>query len=73
MPLMRPSSLFRPRWSPKVAEECGKKGVKGLIVITSGFSEVGDRDLEDEMVAIAQQLWHAHSGPEHCRHPVQLR
>jgi len=34
-------------------DECGKKGVKGLIIITSGFSEVGDRALEDEIVAKA--------------------
>ncbi len=26
---------------PQVATECGQKGVKGLIVIASGFSEVG--------------------------------
>ncbi|MEM3312846.1 MAG: GNAT family N-acetyltransferase, partial [Thermoplasmatales archaeon] len=26
----------------KVAEECGEKGVKGLVIITSGFSEIGD-------------------------------
>jgi acetyltransferase len=37
----------------EVAEECGKKGVKGLIVITSGFSEVGRKDLEEELVRIA--------------------
>lgn len=37
-----------------MAEECGKKGVKGLIVITSGFSEVGRKDLEDELVSIAR-------------------
>lgn len=34
----------------EVAEECGKKGVKGLIVITAGFSEVGRTDLEIELV-----------------------
>jgi acetyl coenzyme A synthetase (ADP forming)-like protein len=39
----------------EVAEECGKKGVKGLIVITSGFSEVGRKDLEDELLAIARK------------------
>jgi acetyl coenzyme A synthetase (ADP forming)-like protein len=39
----------------EVTEECGKKGVKGLIVITSGFSEVGRKDLEDQMVEIAQR------------------
>jgi acetate---CoA ligase (ADP-forming) len=38
-----------------VAEECGKKGVKGLIVITSGFSEVGRKDLEDELVLTAKK------------------
>jgi len=37
------------------AEDCGKKGVKGLIVITSGFSEVGRKDLEDELVATAKK------------------
>jgi acetate---CoA ligase (ADP-forming) len=35
-------------------EDCGKKGVKGLIIITSGFSEVGDRDLENELVRVAR-------------------
>jgi acetyltransferase len=38
-----------------IAEECGKKGVKGLIVITSGFSEVGRKDLEDELIATARK------------------
>ena len=39
----------------EVTEECGKKGVKGLIVITSGFSEVGRKDLEEQMVEIAKR------------------
>ena len=37
----------------EVTEECGKKGVKGMIVITSGFSEAGHKDLEDQMVELA--------------------
>ncbi len=37
----------------QVTDECGKKGVKGLIVITSGFSEVGNHALEDQVVEIA--------------------
>ena len=37
----------------QVTEECGRKGVKGLIIITSGFSEVGHRELEEELVRIA--------------------
>lgn len=34
----------------QVVDECGQKKVKGLIVITSGFSEVGLVDLEKEIV-----------------------
>ena len=34
-------------------EECGQKGVKGLIIITSGFSEVGEVALEKELVDLA--------------------
>src|SRR5262245_13714975 len=29
-------------------EECGKKGVKGLVVITAGFAEVGGAGVERE-------------------------
>jgi acetyltransferase len=39
----------------EVTEECGNKGVKGLIIITSGFSEVGQRDLENQIVEIAHK------------------
>lgn len=48
---------------PDVLENCGKKGVKGLMVITSGFSEVGRRDLEDEIVAIARRYGMRILGP----------
>ena len=47
----------------EVTEECGKKGVKGLIIITSGFSEVGRRDLEDEIVKIASKYGTRVLGP----------
>ena len=41
-----------------VAEECGKKGVEWLVVITAGFSEVHTDDgkkMEDELVKIAKK------------------
>lgn len=47
----------------QVVEECGKKGVLGLIVISSGFSEVGRRDLEDEIVATARRYGMCILGP----------
>lgn len=39
----------------QVVEECGKKGIKGLIIITSGFGESGRHDLEDEIVRVAKE------------------
>jgi acetyl coenzyme A synthetase (ADP forming)-like protein len=46
-----------------VIEECGKKGVKGLIVISSGFSEVGRKDMETQLVDIAHQYGMRILGP----------
>lgn len=33
-----------------VTDELGAKGVKGMIVISSGYSEVGNRELEEQLV-----------------------
>jgi acetyltransferase len=38
-----------------VVEDAGKKGVKGLIIISSGFGEVGNKDLEAELVRKAKE------------------
>jgi len=40
---------------PKVIEDCGKKGVKSAIVISAGFSEVGNRKLEEELLTKARK------------------
>jgi len=47
----------------EVTEECGRKGVKGALVITSGFSEIGRKDLEDEVVRIARHYGMRILGP----------
>ena len=41
----------------EVAEQCGRKGVKGLVVITAGFREIGDVGVEREerLQAIARR------------------
>ncbi|WP_297215444.1 acetate--CoA ligase alpha subunit [Thermoplasma sp.] len=41
--------------TPEAAEECGKKGVFGIIVVASGFSEVGRKDLEDQLVSVCRK------------------
>ena len=40
-----------------VAEECGKKGVSGIIVISAGFKEVGGEgiELEQKLIAVGKQ------------------
>src|SRR5207302_11209094 len=42
---------------PSIAEESGKKGVKGLVIISTGFKEVGPdgAELERQVSAIAQK------------------
>jgi acyl-CoA synthetase (NDP forming) len=42
---------------PGVLEGCGRKGVKGVVVITSGFSEtdIAGRDLEARLVSICRE------------------
>jgi len=39
----------------KVMEEAAEKGVKGAVVISGGFSEVGRRDLEEKLVQVASE------------------
>lgn len=48
-----------------VARQCGEKGVKGLVVISAGFSEVGTegKKREDELVAVVQQYGMRMIGP----------
>jgi len=42
---------------PEILSECGKKGVRGVVLITSGFSETGEtgKNLEKEIVGIARE------------------
>lgn len=48
---------------PAITKECGEKGVKGLIVIASGFGEVGREDLEAQVVDIAHDYGMRVLGP----------
>lgn len=40
---------------PAVVGELGSRGVKAAIIISAGFSEVGNRDLEMEVVRVARE------------------
>ena len=43
------------RLIPNTLEECGKKGIKGAVIISAGFSEVGNYELEEEVKTIAKK------------------
>lgn len=47
----------------KVLRECGEKGIKGAVVITSGFAEVGNVKGEKELADIAKKYDIALIGP----------
>ncbi len=46
-----------------VVEECGKKGVKGLIVVSAGFSETGNEEMEKDLVSIVKKYGMRMIGP----------
>jgi len=39
----------------QAVQECAEKGVKGIAIITAGFSEVGNKEEEDEIVMIGRK------------------
>ncbi len=43
------------KFVPDVIDECGEKGVKGVVVISAGFKEAGRADLEEELVKRARK------------------
>jgi len=48
---------------PKVAEDCGKKGVRGLVVLSAGFGEVGNIKLEGQLKKVVLKYNMAMIGP----------
>jgi len=40
---------------PQIVEECGESGITGIVIVSSGFSEVGPRGrvLEEEILKLA--------------------
>jgi len=43
------------QYSPALLEECGKKGIPFVTIFTSGFSEIGNHDLEKKVLEIAKK------------------
>ncbi len=43
------------KFTPEVAEECGKKRIFGIIVVASGFAEAGNKKLEEDLVSVCKK------------------
>jgi acetate---CoA ligase (ADP-forming) len=48
---------------PQALEECGKKGIKGAIIISGGFKEIGEVELENQIIEISEKYGIAVIGP----------
>jgi acetyl-CoA synthetase (ADP-forming) len=48
---------------PNIIEECGHKGIKSLIVISSGFKEVGNTELEERALSVVRKYGMRMLGP----------
>jgi acyl-CoA synthetase (NDP forming) len=48
---------------PKIIDDCIHAGVGGAVVISGGFAEMGNRDLQNQMVSIAKEADFPFIGP----------
>ncbi|MEW5996057.1 MAG: CoA-binding protein [Candidatus Micrarchaeota archaeon] len=48
---------------PDVMEACGRKGVRGAIVLSAGFGEIGRKDLDEKLARIVKKYKIALLGP----------
>ncbi|MEM3781428.1 MAG: CoA-binding protein [Candidatus Micrarchaeaceae archaeon] len=48
---------------PEVLEDCGKSHVKSAIVISGGFAEVGNTDLQDKLIGVSKKYGMPVLGP----------
>ncbi|MFC4533120.1 GNAT family N-acetyltransferase [Sphaerisporangium dianthi] len=48
---------------PEVARDCARHGVRGLVVVSAGFAEAGNKDLEDRLLRICREAGMRLVGP----------
>lgn len=48
---------------PQILDTCGKKGIRGVVVLSGGFSEVGNVELENKLKEVADKYQIAVIGP----------
>ncbi|MCL5679754.1 MAG: acetate--CoA ligase family protein [Candidatus Marsarchaeota archaeon] len=60
------------KFVPQALDECGKAKVKSVVIVSSGFSEVGDTALQEQIVSIAKKYGLPVLGPN-CLGVMDLR
>src|SRR3989344_3657880 len=47
--------VVKAEFVPSVLEECGKKDIKNAVIISAGFAEAGNNELQEKLSAIAKK------------------
>src|SRR5271157_4003148 len=42
------------KYVPQVLDECGQRGIKHAVIVTAGFRETGNDDLNDQLISVAR-------------------
>ncbi len=53
----------RARFTPEIVKQCIKKGVGGAVIISGGFAEAGNSDLQQQLVNLAEEASFPFVGP----------
>jgi len=51
------------KFVPEVIKECGEKGIQNAIIVTAGFREAGEVELEEKVVELAEEYGVRFIGP----------
>ena len=64
--------ILPPKLAVKAVEDAIEKGVKGIVIVSAGFREVGEegRQIEDQIVAMCREAGVREIGRASCRERV---
>ncbi|MHC1581964.1 MAG: acetate--CoA ligase family protein [Candidatus Syntropharchaeia archaeon] len=55
--------VVRADFVPEIVEECGENGVGGAVIVSGGFSEAGEEELQREIISLSKKYDLAIMGP----------
>lgn len=51
------------KFVPQILDECGQRGIKNAVIVTAGFREMGNDDLNEQMISVARNYGIRFVGP----------